>query len=140
MNREVNMYHYSLYQDDITDTPIGEIPYVAHITSGEALNAAYDDLVTRYGVSWPVHIRIYDSGENYVVQSKFVWHADVMEHWRKAIDAANRAEFAAIIEAAHAASRAQKEQYEKGLITPLDFAKEKVSIWTQAAYDIESKG
>ncbi len=134
------MYHYSLYQDDFTSTPIGEIPYVAHNTIDEALNAAYDDLVIRYGVIWPVHIRIYDSEESYVVLSKYVWHDDVMEHWRKVIDAANRAEFGTIIEAAHVASRVQKEQYERGLITPLDFTKAKVSIWTQAAYDIESKG
>lgn len=53
---------------------------------------------------------------------------------------ANRPELREIIETAHADSRLNKEQYERGLMTPLEFAKAKAGIWTQARYDIESKG
>lgn len=134
------MYHYSLYKDEYTDTPIGVVQFKQSNTIDEAVNAALDDLSSRYVESWPVHVRIYDSEESYVVESKFVWENDMTQHAHKRIDWANRPELGEIIEKAHADSRVKKEQYEKGLLTPLDFAKEKASIWTRAWYDIESKG
>ena len=134
------MYHYSLFQDDSADTPIGAIPFVTHGSTTEAMNAALDDLATRYVEIWPVQIRIYDSEENYVVSTKDAWEEDVKQHALKRIEEANKIEFNAIIETAHADLRLRKEQYEKGIITQLDFVKAKARIWAQAAFDIESKG
>jgi len=51
----------------------------------------------------------------------------------------NRPELRELIETAHADSRREKEQYEKGLLTPLEFAKAKAAIWGLVRYDIASK-
>lgn len=53
---------------------------------------------------------------------------------------ANRPELRELIETAHADSRREKEQYERGLMTPLEFAKAKAGIWGQVRYEIESRG
>lgn len=52
---------------------------------------------------------------------------------------ANRPELREMIETAHADSRAEKERYEGGLMTPLEFARAKAGIWTKVWYDIEIK-
>lgn len=56
------------------------------------------------------------------------------------INMANRPELRELIETAHADSRTEKDKYERGLMTPLEFAKAKSGIWGKVWYEIESRG
>ena len=133
------MYYYEL--QDANGTIIRQ-PSTPYDTGEDAANAGKDELSTIFP-AFPVEMRIYDGPpddlQRYMSSTYYLSDEDIVQHALKRIEAANRAEFGAIIETAHADSRRNKEQYERGLITPLDFAKAKASIWMKAAYDIESK-
>jgi len=124
------MYYYEL-QDAPYDT--GE----------DAANAGKDELSTIFP-AFPVEMRIYDGPpddpQRYMSSTYYLSDDDIVQHALERIRRANREEFGNIIETAHADSRVMKDKYERGLITPLDFAKAKTSIWAKASYDIESKG
>ncbi len=51
---------------------------------------------------------------------------------------ANRPELRELIETAHADSRLERNLYEQGHTTPLEFAKAKAAIWGKASYDIQN--
>ncbi len=134
------MYYYQTITQNVVALEKSTTPYA---TTDEATKAAKDSLASMYVPDWPVDIRIFngppDDQQAYLETWSTVWEDEIQQHALKRIEEANRAEFGAIIETAHADSRRNKEQYERGLMTPLDFAKAKASIWAQAAYDIESK-
>lgn len=139
-HKEVNVYYYQTIVHDVVALEKSTTPYG---TPEEAINAAKDSLATMYVESWPVDIRIYngppDDEQAYLETWSTVWKSDIDQHALKRIEEANRPALQEIIRLAVQSFEYHKEQYGRGLLTPLDFAKAQEGNWLQARYDVESK-
>lgn len=134
------MYYYEI--QDVNGSVVHQCPESYH-TGEEATNAAKDDLATRIGfVDFPVEIRISDKPfyeePRYFSSTYYMDEEMVRQHARKRIDEANRAEFVKFVHEALDKHDLAKGQYDRGLITPLEFVKSEESAWLQARFSIES--
>ena len=62
------------------------------------------------------------------------------EEWKAAIEYANRPELGNVVAEAVNKYEGYKQSYERGEITPRDFAKQIHDVWVQAVYEIDVLG
>ena len=134
------MYYYETTTQNGVVLEKSTVPYT---TPEQASDAAMDSLASMYVESWPVDIDLYkeppgDSPRG-ICRSSTVWEDGMQQHALKRIEEANRPALQEIIRLTVQSFEDVKAQYDRGLITPLDFTKSQEGNWLQARYDIENK-
>jgi len=135
------MYYYEI--QDVNGFVVNQSAE-GYNTGIEAADAAKDALATMYPPNYPVEIRVSD-GRFYQGQQQFssTYYMDaemVRQHALKRIEEANRQEFIDILANAQKESEVLHDQFSRGLLPPLDYAKYQESLWIRTRVDIESKG
>lgn len=135
------MYHYEILEG----STVGAAASVAGAMSAEeAISAAMDHLTTIHIKTWPVDIDVYEAPVGAYPEQRvsagwrIVYKEDVKRHALGEIDWHSRPEVQAQLKAAISDYDRCKDLWERGLLTPGDFAKEMVSVWTDADYKIRS--
>lgn len=134
------MYYYQIQDVNgqiIEDSPVG------YNTGDDAMNAAKDQLITMYLPNYPVEIRISDGrffqGQEQFSSTHYMDAGMVSEHWKDKIEKANRKELTDIVQVALKRHEQLMEQYTRGLLTPLDLARDEEGSWINTRYTIEGK-
>jgi hypothetical protein len=137
------MYYYQIVQHATGSLIVtSNIP---HDTREDAMEAARDYL-TMYGMlpyDWPADINIFNgfpgdpSAGAYVVDYATAYESEIREYALKRIEKANAAVLQYEIKVAIEEFNAHKEQYDRGLITPLEFAQTEEGDWIRARTNIE---
>lgn len=132
------MYYYQI-QD--VNGQIVDDSSVAYDTGDDAANAARDQLASMYPPNYPVEIRISDKpffeSPRYFSSTYYMSAEDVRQHALSRIEKANAAVLQYEIKIAVEEFNAHKEQYDRGLITPLEFAQTIEGDWIRARVNIE---
>lgn len=110
-------------------------------TYNEALTAAKEYLIST-NIHDSYYIEIYNEPpyEGLTpIQTIFITQGEVSAYALKRIEEANKEEFAEYIARAASNYDLHKDQYDRGLLTPLEFARLQEQVWIIARLAIEAK-